>query len=100
MPAAQLLRRPVTEPPAPSAPPQERPLEASPPPQPDSNAGRVVDTRTRPLRDLRLSVTDRCNFRCGYCMPKEVFGPDHQFLPRSELLSFEELFEVASVFVQ
>ena len=43
-----------------------------------------------PLRDLRVSVTDRCNFRCPYCMPKEVFGRDHVFLPRAEILSFEE----------
>jgi len=63
-------------------------------------ASAVLDRRARRLRDLRLSVTDRCNFRCGYCMPKEVFGPDYRFLPRSELLSFEELFEVARVFVQ
>src|SRR5690606_18114815 len=74
--------------------------EVSSPQEPRSVAGPLIDARTRPLRDLRLSVTDRCNFRCGYCMPKEVFGPDHQFLPRSELLSFEELFDVASVFVQ
>ncbi len=51
----------------------------------------VVDTRARPLRDLRISVTDRCNFRCTYCMPREVFGPDHAFLPRDEILSFEEI---------
>ncbi len=67
-------------------------VDASP-----DTAGR--DLRGRRLRDLRLSVTDRCNFRCGYCMPKEVFGPNYQFLARSELLSFEELFEVARVFV-
>jgi cyclic pyranopterin phosphate synthase len=57
------------------------------------------DTRQRPLRDLRISVTDRCNFRCVYCMPKEVFGKDYAFLPRSELLSFEEIERVARVFV-
>ncbi|MEO6294404.1 MAG: GTP 3',8-cyclase MoaA [Candidatus Limnocylindria bacterium] len=51
----------------------------------------VLDTLGRPMRDLRISVTDRCNFRCGYCMPKEVFGPDHAFLPRTEILSFEEI---------
>jgi cyclic pyranopterin phosphate synthase len=51
----------------------------------------VLDTLGRPMRDLRVSVTDRCNFRCGYCMPKEVFGPDHAFLPRAEVLSFEEI---------
>jgi cyclic pyranopterin phosphate synthase len=57
------------------------------------------DTRQRPLRDLRISVTDRCNFRCVYCMPKEVFGKDYAFLPRRELLSFEEIERVARVFV-
>jgi cyclic pyranopterin phosphate synthase len=57
------------------------------------------DTRHRPLRDLRISVTDRCNFRCVYCMPKEVFGKDYAFLPRRELLSFEEIERIARVFV-
>ena len=57
------------------------------------------DTRSRLLRDLRISVTDRCNFRCVYCMPKEVFGRDYPFLPRSELLTFEEIERVARVFV-
>lgn len=51
----------------------------------------VQDTLQRPLRDLRISVTDRCNFRCVYCMPREVFGPDFAFLPREEILSFEEI---------
>jgi cyclic pyranopterin phosphate synthase len=55
------------------------------------------DTLHRPLRDLRISVTDRCNLRCGYCMPREVFGPDHAFLPREELLTFEEIARVAGV---
>ena len=59
----------------------------------------VADTLGRPLRDLRISVTDRCNFRCVYCMPKEVFGRDHRFLPRRELLTFEEIERVARVFV-
>ncbi len=59
----------------------------------------VIDTLRRPLRDLRISVTDRCNFRCVYCMPKEVFGRDHRFLPRRELLTFEEIERVARVFV-
>jgi cyclic pyranopterin phosphate synthase len=54
-----------------------------------------LDTRGRPLRDLRISVTDRCNFRCTYCMPREVFGPDHPFLPHHEILSFEEITRVA-----
>jgi cyclic pyranopterin phosphate synthase len=59
----------------------------------------VLDTLRRPLRDLRISVTDRCNFRCVYCMPKEVFGRDHRFLPRRELLTFEEIERVSRVFV-
>ena len=59
----------------------------------------VLDTFGRPLRDLRISVTDRCNFRCVYCMPKEVFGRDHRFLDRRELLTFEEIARVARVFV-
>src|SRR5215212_4197116 len=58
----------------------------------------VVDRLQRPLRDLRISVTDRCNFRCVYCMPKEIFGPDFTFLPSSALLSFEEITRVARVF--
>jgi cyclic pyranopterin phosphate synthase len=57
----------------------------------------VLDTHSRPLRDLRVSVTDRCNFRCVYCMPKEVFGRDYRFLERRELLSFEEIARVARV---
>ncbi|MGB6009425.1 GTP 3',8-cyclase MoaA [Castellaniella sp.] len=59
----------------------------------------VRDTYGRPLRDLRISVTDRCNFRCTYCMPREVFGADHAFLPHSALLSFEEITRVAAVAV-
>jgi cyclic pyranopterin phosphate synthase len=59
----------------------------------------ALDTFGRPLRDLRISVTDRCNFRCVYCMPKEVFGRDYRFLPREELLTFEEIERVARVFV-
>ena len=60
----------------------------------------MLDTFGRPLRDLRISVTDRCNFRCVYCMPKEAFGRDHAFLERRELLTFEEIARVARVFVQ
>src|SRR4026208_1271482 len=60
----------------------------------------LEDTFTRPLRDLRVSVTDRCNFRCVYCMPKEVFGKDFQFLPRAEILSFEEIERLVRVFVE
>jgi cyclic pyranopterin phosphate synthase len=58
----------------------------------------MLDTLGRPLRDLRISVTDRCNFRCVYCMPKEVFGRDYRFLPRRELLTFEEIERVSRVF--
>ncbi len=58
----------------------------------------VRDALGRGLRDLRISVTDRCNFRCRYCMPKEVFGPDHAFLPRRDLLSFEEIERLVRAF--
>jgi GTP 3',8-cyclase len=58
-----------------------------------------VDTLGRPIRDLRISVTDRCNFRCAYCMPKSVFGHDYRFMDRKELLTFEELERVAGTFV-
>ena len=61
---------------------------------------RIDDALGRPLRDLRISVTDRCNFRCVYCMPKEVFGRDYAFLPREELLSFEEIERLARIFVR
>ncbi len=60
--------------------------------------GAPLDRLDRPLRDLRLSVTDRCNFRCTYCMPREQFGPEHAFLPKSEILSFEELTRLARIF--
>ncbi len=59
----------------------------------------LIDTLNRPLRDLRISVTDRCNFRCVYCMPKEIFGSDYQFLPRNEILTFEEITRLARIFV-
>jgi cyclic pyranopterin phosphate synthase len=58
----------------------------------------LADRRARPLHDLRISVTDRCNFRCTYCMPKEVFDRDHRFLPQSDLLSFEEITRLARIF--
>ncbi|MGN6380209.1 MAG: GTP 3',8-cyclase MoaA [Gaiellales bacterium] len=58
----------------------------------------ITDTFGRPIHDLRISVTDRCNFRCQYCMPREVFGPDFQFLRRSELLTFEEIARLTAVF--
>ncbi len=60
----------------------------------------VLDTLARPVRDLRISVTDRCNFRCSYCMPKSVFGRDYAFLPRAELLTFEEIDRVARAFAR
>ncbi|MPZ74671.1 MAG: GTP 3',8-cyclase MoaA [Nitriliruptorales bacterium] len=60
----------------------------------------VTDTRDRPLRDLRVSVTDRCNFRCTYCMPRELFGPDHAFVPRDELLTFEEIARIVEAFAR
>jgi GTP 3',8-cyclase len=68
-----------------------------------SAAGRThgappADARGRALRDLRISVTDRCNFRCIYCMPRDVFGADYEFLPHAEVLSFEEIVRVARVF--
>ena len=64
-----------------------------------SATGLVTDTLKRPLRDLRISVTDRCNFRCNYCMPKEIFDKDYQYLPHNALLSFEEITRIAKVFV-
>ena len=61
--------------------------------------GMLSDTLGRPLRDLRISVTDRCNFRCNYCMPSEIFDKDYAFLPQSSLLSFEEITRLAKIFV-
>ena len=60
----------------------------------------LIDRLGRPLRDLRISITDRCNFRCPYCMPKEVFGRDYQFLDRKELLTYEEINRLVEIFVQ
>ena len=60
---------------------------------------RTLDRRHRPMRDLRISVTDRCNFRCTYCMPKEVFDQNYPYLAQTELLSFEEIFRLAKIFV-
>ncbi len=59
----------------------------------------LKDTLQRPIRDLRISVTDRCNFRCSYCMPKEIFGDDYAFLPQNECLSFEEIHRLTKLFV-
>ncbi|HEY3429013.1 MAG TPA: radical SAM protein, partial [Acidimicrobiia bacterium] len=60
----------------------------------------TLDRFGRPLQDLRISVTDRCNFRCTYCMPKEIFGRDFEFMRRDELLSFEEIARVSAAFVR
>lgn len=60
----------------------------------------ITDKFGRPLQDLRISVTDRCNFRCTYCMPKEIFGKDYPFLPKSHLLTFEEIERLAKSFVK
>jgi GTP 3',8-cyclase len=71
---------------------------AEPVPSNLKTMSRVLDRRSRPIRDLRISVTDRCNFRCTYCMPKEVFGHDFAFLPRAQLLTFEEITRLARAF--
>jgi cyclic pyranopterin phosphate synthase len=68
------------------------------PEQPAAPSGLLADRLGRPLRDLRISVTDRCNFRCSYCMPKEVFDNNYKFLPQSSLLSFEEITRAARLF--
>jgi cyclic pyranopterin phosphate synthase len=67
-------------------------------PTPPDSASMPHDVLGRPLRDLRISVTDRCNFRCTYCMPREVFGRDYPFLPKGGILSFEEITRLARVF--
>lgn len=64
-----------------------------------SSTGALTDSRSRALRDLRISVTDRCNFRCVYCMPKEIFGRDFTFMEREELLTFEEITRLARIAV-
>jgi cyclic pyranopterin phosphate synthase len=74
-------------------------VPAIPPDAPAAN-GLLADALGRPLRDLRISVTDRCNFRCSYCMPKSVFDKQYQFLPHDALLSFEEISRLARVFVR
>jgi cyclic pyranopterin phosphate synthase len=76
-----------------------RSLAASVPAQPVAATGLLGDSLGRPLRDLRISVTDRCNFRCSYCMPKEVFDKDYPYLPHASLLTFEEITRVAKQFV-
>ncbi|MDZ4201197.1 MAG: GTP 3',8-cyclase MoaA [Gallionella sp.] len=64
------------------------------------HAGAIVDRQQRPLHDLRISVTDRCNLRCTYCMPRETFDQSHDFLPRAELLTFEEIERLARAFIR
>ena len=68
-------------------------------PEHDWDGGVLLDQHHRPMHDLRISVTDRCNFRCNYCMPKEVFNKDYSYLPHGELLNFEEITRLAKVFV-
>ena len=74
-------------------------FNTSVPAQKIAATGLLSDTLGRPLRDLRISVTDRCNFRCAYCMPKEVFDKDYAYLPQTSLLSFEEITRTARLFV-
>ncbi|APW42396.1 GTP 3',8-cyclase MoaA [Rhodoferax saidenbachensis] len=80
---------------------QDQRTAAIPPsvPRPLGGTEVVGDALGRPLRDLRISVTDRCNFRCSYCMPKEVFGKDYPYLPHASLLSFEEITRISRQFV-
>lgn len=65
----------------------------------EAPTGLVADRLARPLRDLRISVTDRCNFRCTYCMPKEIFDSDYRYLPHADLLTFEEITRLARIFI-
>ncbi len=74
-------------------------LKAPVPAQAIATTGLLGDSLGRPLRDLRISVTDRCNFRCSYCMPKEIFDKDYQYLPHSALLTFEEITRLTQLFV-
>ena len=74
-------------------------LQAPAPAHPVPATGQLLDARSRALRDLRISVTDRCNFRCSYCMPKEVFNKDYPYLPHAQLLTFEEITRLARQFV-
>lgn len=75
-------------------------IRPAPPAKTIVASGRVADQLGRPLRDLRISVTDRCNFRCIYCMPKEVFDKNYRFLPHADLLTFEEITRLARLFVE
>jgi cyclic pyranopterin phosphate synthase len=74
--------------------------ETMPDPRPQLSEGPPRDRLARRPRDLRISVTDRCNFRCTYCMPAEVFGRDYAFLPRSQILTYEEIVRLAAIFVR
>jgi len=74
-------------------------IQSGPRPAPQFEGGRLADTFGRPMRDLRISVTDRCNFRCVYCMPREVFDSSYRFLPHEAILSFEEIARLARIFV-
>jgi cyclic pyranopterin phosphate synthase len=76
--------------------PQSRPQGAA---APRYDGGPLADRLGRAMRDLRISVTDRCNFRCTYCMPREVFGTDYKFLPHEAILTFEEITRLAGIFV-
>ncbi len=76
------------------------PVASLPPPGQMASTGIVSDTLGRNLRDLRISVTDRCNFRCAYCMPKEVFDKNYVYLPHASLLTFEEIVRIARQFVR
>ena len=69
------------------------------PVQLETPSGTLLDTRSRPLQDLRISLTDRCNFRCVYCMPRSIFDKYHPFLPKASLLSFEEIIRITKIFV-
>src|SRR5688572_14470704 len=73
-------------------------LKPMPTPRRSEPSTVATDRLGRPLRDLRISVTDRCNFRCVYCMPKEVFGADYAFLDRKDILTFEEIARIARIF--
>jgi GTP 3',8-cyclase len=75
------------------------PVSTGSSPAPVFSGGELLDTRRREMRDLRISVTDRCNFRCTYCMPREVFDASYRFLPHEAILSFEEIARLARVFV-
>jgi cyclic pyranopterin phosphate synthase len=80
-------------------PPKVIPIVSGRIPAPLFGGGALADTLGRSMRDLRISVTDRCNFRCVYCMPREVFDAGHEFLPHSAILSFEEIARLARIFV-